>query len=217
MNHLFIILDSVRYDNFQEAKTPNFDKLGPTKKAYSTSCWTLPSIFNLLCIGSHIGANNLLPNKPPEWVPTKYKKNGFTTIFLNSNPWILTQRNVFNRDFNYFVDYDFDGKQWPLERMINSCVDKIYTLKLQEQQWFIFMLVMDTHFYEPIKGFRGGSQIKAIEIADNLFEPLFKQLKNTQVTITSDHGETEQGHNPMTLKEFSKDLFEVPIIQGVIE
>ena len=224
MNQVFIILDSVGYDKFVEAETPNFDGLGRVHKAYSTACWTLPSIYNMLSIGCHIGYPNLLPNKPPSWIPTKFKDNGFHTAFLSGNPWILHDKSTFTRGFDDFMDFDMEWVidrelDWTLERMVDYATARYFSSEFgfAYEPFFVFMLVMDTHDYVPIKGFRGGSQIKAIEIADKELGKMFGKIQSsTRVVITSDHGDTEEGHNPLTLTEFNRELFEVPVVEGVL-
>lgn len=210
MNRLFIVLDSVRYDNFVKADTPNIDSIGPTKKVYSTSCWTLPSIFNILMLGTHICSGPLLPNYPPSWIPTKFKQSGYHSVFLNANPWITAQKDVFSRGFNKFVDFDLDLSigHYVLEDMIDACLKYA-----KEPRYFTFMLVMETHYHAP-QGFVGGSQVKAIEYVDKALHRLFKQLKNVRVIVTSDHGDTKEGHNPIKLKGLDMKLFEVPVVIG---
>ncbi len=49
MNHLvWLILDSCRYDSFQAAKTPNFDRLGNVERRFSYATWTAPSHYAFL-------------------------------------------------------------------------------------------------------------------------------------------------------------------------
>ena len=49
MNHLLlIILDSCRFDSFERASTPNFDRIGPLEKRFSYASWTSPSHFAML-------------------------------------------------------------------------------------------------------------------------------------------------------------------------
>ena len=43
-NFIFIIFDSCRFDTFDQAKTPNIDKLGgPAERRWAFASWTVPS------------------------------------------------------------------------------------------------------------------------------------------------------------------------------
>jgi arylsulfatase A-like enzyme len=60
-NHLiFVVLDSLRYDSWLAASTPNLDRLGPVERRWSYASWTAPSHYNLL--------TGLLPHQSPPHV-----------------------------------------------------------------------------------------------------------------------------------------------------
>lgn len=49
MNHIvWLVFDSVRYDSFAAAVTPNLDRIGPARQSYSYASWTAPSHYNFL-------------------------------------------------------------------------------------------------------------------------------------------------------------------------
>lgn len=206
MNYLVILLDSVRYDNFVEAETPNIDSLGQPRKVYSAGCWTIPSLVNLLITGAHIGSGPFLPHNPPSWIPSLLQKKGYHCVFLHANPWVTAHKHVFSRGFHELIDFK-ESKS--IKQMVK------HALEVTEKPFFMLMLVMDTHYVKP-EGFLGGSQVRAIEHVDSELGQLFNRLENTRVIVTSDHGDSKQGHNPIKLKDFDIKLFEVPIVVGDI-
>lgn len=56
-NLVVVVLDSLRYDSFCAAETPNIDRLGDTQRRWSYASWTAPSHHNLLM--------GLLPHSSP--------------------------------------------------------------------------------------------------------------------------------------------------------
>src|SRR3954467_1998635 len=70
-NHLiFVVLDSLRYDTWLEADTPNPHRLGPVERRWSYASWTAPSHYNLL--------TGLLPHTSPKHVfASDYYKRDF--------------------------------------------------------------------------------------------------------------------------------------------
>jgi len=209
------VLDATRYDNFCKANTPNMDSIGEAKKTYTSCSWTLPSMFSLLVVPSHIGHSDMLPFSAPNcfWVPECFQNEGYWTMFLSANDWIGMHEEVFNRNFSFFNIYD----KHSLIKMIENC-----QMFLNETPYFIVLHVMETHFpyYDGKRTYPRNpltNQIKAIEYVDKQLGVLFKDLKNTQVIITADHGTTGKGHSPKYVKVFSKELFEVPLIEGYVK
>ena len=59
-NILYMVIDSVRYDQFCQAKTPVMDRLAPVERRYSFAGWTSPSHFVYLM--------GMTPHKSPTGV-----------------------------------------------------------------------------------------------------------------------------------------------------
>ena len=207
-NYLLVILDAVRHDNFIKAVTPNMDSIGKVEKAYTGASWTLASIFGFLTVPSHIGFHDLLPYSAPEhfWVPIAFQENGYFTAYLHSNTWLTMHKEVFERGFDYFYDFDAEiGKpqtKYKLESMVDVCRELICQVP-----YFIVLHIMESHFpyFDGIKSYPKvplSNQIKAIEYIDRQLVRLFKELKNTQVIITADHGTTVEGHCPKYVNDF---------------
>src|SRR5215212_9367314 len=57
---IVVVLDSLRYDAWLAADTPNLDRLGPVERRWSYASWTAPSHYNLL--------SGLLPHRSPPHV-----------------------------------------------------------------------------------------------------------------------------------------------------
>ncbi len=88
-NVLFLVLDSLRYDTFIEAKTPNFDAIGKAKRVHAFGCFTIPSLIGYFMgfppIGS--GVETLFPGVPRyEWVPRYFKEAGIESSLKYIDP-----------------------------------------------------------------------------------------------------------------------------------
>lgn len=69
-NYIIIILDSLRFDTFVEARSQVISRIGTLEKRYSYASWTAPSHYNLLM--------GLLPHSSPVNVyASEYYKNDF--------------------------------------------------------------------------------------------------------------------------------------------
>lgn len=209
MNHkntLFVVMDSVRYDQFLEAETPHLDSLGETRKVYSPSCWTIPSMISYFIIPSPIGKVRILPNRMPEWAPTFFKKKGYHTSLLTENLWVKLYQRFF-ADFDAFLYFDFNRAS--TDKMI-ECATKIV---VNQPRFFIVLHTMITHY-----PYKAENQIEKIELLDQKIGRFLTSIpKNTWIIITSDHGEClgERGdlhHNPAQIRNFHRELFEIPLI-----
>jgi sulfatase-like protein len=69
-NLVVVVLDSLRYDSWTAAKTPNLARLGEVERRWSYASWTAPSHYNLLM--------GLLPHSsPPRVYASEYYKQDF--------------------------------------------------------------------------------------------------------------------------------------------
>lgn len=59
-NLVFIVMDSCRYDSYQQARTPNMDAIGMGEQRFSYASWTSPSHYTYLM--------GMLPHKSPQGV-----------------------------------------------------------------------------------------------------------------------------------------------------
>jgi len=59
-NIIFIVMDSCRFDAFEAANTPNFDRVGKARKSFSYASWTAPSHYTFLM--------GMLPHQSPTQV-----------------------------------------------------------------------------------------------------------------------------------------------------
>lgn len=70
-NLVIVVLDSLRYDSWLEARPEVLSKLGPVQRRWSYASWTAPSHYNLLM--------GLLPHESPVHVhASEYYKSEFT-------------------------------------------------------------------------------------------------------------------------------------------
>ena len=233
----FLCLDSARHDTFVAANTPNINRVGETRRVYSSACFSQASIFSYFWgyppIGS--GGRTLFPNVAKwTWAPKSLSEQGYSTAWLSANPVFLKLDlgGQFRKHFKYFKCIEYDEIK-ATESIISDIATIIKTEK--ETPVFISTLLLDTHnpYYDgkdahrldphmPEKNFE--NQVKSIEHLDRCFPRIIKDLKRpTDIIITSDHGdlfgpiESGYGHDSRMLSlKFNTKLFEIPLITGKI-
>lgn len=207
-NLAVIVLDSVRFDQYEQADTPF---LGQAFKTRSHADQTFPSHAQLLCGNLH-----LRPDMHPKtylfapWMPTWFKKKGYHTIAGMSVPWLRKQFFGLDFDHYFYIGFDNPDLYLSLGRMLNSVKEC-----LTNEPTFLFMNVGETHFpytinmkhpawqammFDLIN--RGSTvapsvgekmreqQIGTINWLDAQFRQFFSDLdKNWIIYVTSDHGE----------------------------
>ena len=238
----FMVLDSARFDTFQEAKAPHMKAVGPLEKVHSPACWTTPSIISYMLGIPPLGAcrqkrDYLFPgySKRLAWAPKFYQEQGYFTVWLSPNPvpqhFNIELEGTFRKYFNF---YKVDG--YPEGSAIPEITKNMAALVLHTRKTplFLSLLLMETH--SPY--FNGRSRLwtdphnprmnfiyqrMAIEWIDHWFPKLLQPFKNmnrnVHVIITSDHGEllgpTNFGHDPSDeAVDFQEDLFTIPLIRG---
>lgn len=172
------------------------------------------------------------------WAPKFFFTRGWATVWISSNPMLVSfdsgMAGGFRKYFQYFRDLKspLRGKHSYTTQKIAE-VEKI--LMMEKKPIFMCILAMDTHRpynfdggfcdIEPInpeKNFR--NQVKAIEHFDGLFPELIKPFRGrgtTEIIVTSDHGElfgpiywSHDSTTPHLI--FDEKLHEVPFISGEI-
>ena len=124
---VLVVLDSLRLDTFQQAKTPTISKLGETERRWSYASWTAPSHYNLLmgllphASPTHVYASEYykqdylryaerlgVPNVefrhllPSLFLPTYLRRGlGYRTHAFVSMP-VLNPSTVINQDFDTY-------------------------------------------------------------------------------------------------------------------
>lgn len=231
----FMCLDSVRYDTFVAANTPNMNRVGETQRVYSPACFSQASIFSYFWgfppIGS--GKRTLFPSVEKwRWVPKRLSEQGYVTAWLSANPVFLKLDfgGQFSKYYKYFKCVEYDEVK-ATEQIISDIED--ITKNERESPLFISTLLLDTHNpyhdgehshrldpHNPDENFE--NQVKSIEYVDRLLPQLIKPFtRPTDIIITSDHGdlfgpiESGYGHDPRMLSlKFHPKLFEIPLIIG---
>jgi len=226
-NVVLIILDSCRYDSFEQADAPFFKSFGKTHRCYSSACWTIPSLVSLILYG-----------QPPLNSPIRCKlfnlKDFKEKQILTPNPLVIAQRSLIFKGFNVEgLKYDYLRSSAEIFRDAKDFLDSI------NSPFFLLMLLMETHapFWDGNKSyghpriFKSSQegikvQSKCVEHVDKNFgEYLYdalSSLKNTRIIITADHGEcfgeeTQYGrtfHHNLIAEDiyFHPKLFEIPFI-----
>lgn len=243
-DYVLVLLDSCRYDTFEEAQAPNMKSVGKLRKAHSIACFTPSSLLGYLMNFPPIGLDmgRFFPYRKWAWLPDELRKDGYVTAFLTANPVIpmmdIALKGIFTNSFTVHKVLKYDGKT-----SVEAIIDDSITFLEGNSPVFLLLLLMETHtpMYDgektkiPYPVQRPSSvfsfQRRAVELIDEKMEPLFTALRGrgspVEVTITSDHGELlgpmKWGHNPGNLTlfkrsmiKFSEDLFEIPFIRGVL-
>lgn len=121
-----VVLDSLRYDSWTAAPTPNLDRLGPVERRWSYASWTAPSHYNLLTgllphaspakvyASEHYKADYLRYSErlgiegiefkrllPALYLPTFLRSLGYRTHARVSMP-VLNPHTGINRDFDSY-------------------------------------------------------------------------------------------------------------------
>lgn len=234
---LFICMDSLRYDNYVKAHTPNLDSVGELRRLYSDACWTIPSIVSYLMNRPPVGFNEpLFPtmnvDKPP-FVPKYYYNKKYTMALLTSNAYVEMFNGLTNKGYSKWFHYwntlkYLNDKHHATKPIVEDAVNIIQ--KTNDKPLFMFILFMDTHhpYYDGEKKHfpdpnspqeNMGAQVRAAEYIDRETVPLLKAFRETYpdriIYVTADHGEDERyGHDPVRRLPFSDKLFEIPFIKG---
>lgn len=234
---LFLCLDSVRYDTFVTADTPNMNRIGETRRVYSPACFSQASIFSYFWgyppIG--MGQRTLFPRVERwRWTPKLLSERGYVTAWLSPNPVFLKLDldGQFRKHFKYFKCIEYDSET--ATEQIASDIATIISME-DDAPLFISTLLTDTHspyydgenFYRidphnPEENFE--NQVKSIEYVDRLLPQLIKPFRrSTDIIITSDHGDlfgplvNGYGHDSRMLSlKYHPKLFEIPLITGQI-
>jgi len=227
MKTLLVVLDSVRYDVFLEASTPNLDSLGNVVEAYAHGTWTRPSMTSVL--SGYLPTSALGQPFKPSWVMLSrevFHEREVRAWFLNSNAWV---HNMAPRAYTE----KWYPEPWSGPRMVE---DARKILKAFENV-FVALLLTETHgpynyrkdipyeeFVNKVKAYNGGvdndapeeareRSMKAVEYVDGLLKPLLDVAEG--IVVTSDHGELMGehhliGHDPSM--PFHPVLLRVPLI-----
>jgi len=232
-----VVMDSVRHDQFQRARTPNMDNGGFTNfsPAMSGATWTIPSVTNMMTgrLPFHNGQEQIFGDR--YWLPQYFHEMGVSTHYIAA-VGIPTHIIKYEWDTFHFPDRGYRDA----EHLINKALDVIDNFP--NPKMFFYLHFEDTHSpfecadngktdwrIDKIIEYNSGlippeiteeyfeylkkRQIECIEFMDKVLKPLI-DMDSTMI-ITSDHGENF-GENPP--RHFGHDvppsqkLFEVPLL-----
>jgi len=163
-----LVLDSLRYDVWLDAATPNLDRLGAVERRWSYASWTSPSHFNLLTglpphtSPTHVHASLLYRDEyaryserlgvdgidlagllPDLWLPTFLRDRlGYRTGALVSMP-VLNPATGISRGFD---EYELMPRHDDLAAMI----DRIDVSG--DRPWFWLLNAGETHYPYTVAG-----------------------------------------------------------------
>jgi len=219
MNHLLIILDSVSYEVFNQSKTPNIRKLGEIEEAWTPGGWTLPTAMSIFHIPFYTGKPLVtLGGYPPHtWLPNLMKNAGYKTTLVTDNPWFELCGKFINRGFDNYITH----KSIDMRQLLRDASKHI------NPKFFTVLWSLSTHHHDASMGsdgvnctpFTKGWQIRAIERIDKKLGRFFKKIpEDTEVVVTSDHGDSYSGdrligHYPKDVTAFDERLFKVFLVR----
>jgi len=228
-NYVQWCMDSLRWDSFCLANSPNMKGHGKPRKVYSRAGFTAPSIFSTFMNVPWYQSNGEKPipfMKSWAWLPRDMRKQGYYTVFISANPMMELYKWKFS-DFDEYVS--LKGCRYYADEIVDY-VKRIY--EEQKKPKYVFLLLMETHQpylykkhhtkeyitenYRPIT-----RQIKAAEALDRDFAHLKRFLTgtDTDLLLFSDHGDLDlklegsQGHGPSL---FHPKLFEIPLSRDTV-
>jgi len=160
-NFIYIVLDSCRFDTFQQAWTPNIDRLGKLHQCYSYASWTTPAhAVYLMGVSPHRNPKGVFASEvykddflcwqdrldipdvsfkgfvPELSLPSFLKQHGYRTCAYVSMP-VLNHMTIFNQHFD---EYELMAKH----NDFNAIIDK-FTFS-PDQPSFYFCNIGETHY-----------------------------------------------------------------------
>ena len=160
-NLIFLIMDSCRYDTYQAAATPNFDRIGEAERRYSYASWTAPSHYAFLMgMMPHsspvqVYASEVYKEEFKQWVerlnienlsfrdflpeislPKVLGNNGYRTVAKVSMPVL----NAFTPINSHFDEYKLMDNHNNFSGMIDEMTFDA------EQPAFYFLNLGETHY-----------------------------------------------------------------------
>jgi len=245
INIAIIVLDSLRYDYAIEANTPNLDKLGPFKKAYSCGWFTLPVHFALFHSGftprsKTPGAyyykdrrfftlqNIRTEGKGSEGIKSLYvlpdennfvkslESIGYKTVGVGGVSWFDTRCQLSREVWKQFFS---DGIYWQTnfeEHVETSFVNQIeFTSSLKLKQYNPLFFFMNVSATHMPYSF--GDQRKALEHVDKYMPWLLDLLpKPMHLFIFADHGDCRGEGGLYGHKIYHPILMDVPILNRIV-
>ena len=228
MKEFVFILESIRYDLFQQANVPNMKSVGDVECAKSHGHWTLPAILSIF--------SGYLPESKhtgkiwePSWVLFGF--DNLKTLFLNSNAWVNNRQP---RRYDEIFFEDPTPQYLPLPDEFEKAAAN------QSEYDRIVIFIQETHgpytqasfkedLIERIRQYNHENvldpelppfcmeaQTETLEWVDKEFGNFLDALEGTpRIIITSDHGElfgenNKIGHDPSY--PFDIKLIEVPLL-----
>lgn len=212
-NRLLIVLDSVGYDQYLKAYTPNMDAVGAVHLAWSHGQWTRPSMAAIftgllpLCSISDCPHRKLQCFHVIPSLFTVKEREGYNVKVYTGNAliWDLVPKRFLKQ---------YDGNNY-----LPLVLEDVDTLG---EPFYVIVHLLETHMpytTEEEHGALGAEerQRKAIEYVDRKIKPL---LGRGEVIITSDHGEyfgnNHYGHT-LDAVGFQPELFKVPLISSTVK
>lgn len=233
-NEIVLVMDSVGWEEFKDANTPNLDKFNP-RRAFSFCMYTTPSV------------NSMLRGSMPVTIERKYARKRYYEGYCKSEnaiiPLSLASRGyktylvsgnlLISKKLMKWKNEVVGGSSW-FKYGKTSIGNTPYTteklidwfIKNYKEPFYSFMIFIDTHIPYMCKDNNRVTQLKAIEHLDKMFKKLYDNVpKGTRIIVTADHSDCWYkgklfGHNPKRYSSLIKQgllykLLEVFIVEVI--
>ncbi len=231
-NFVFLIMDSLRFDSFQRAATPNMDRVGAVEKRYSFASWTSPSHFTFL-MGqvphtnpTRVFASEVYKNEYAKWIdrldipklsfktfvphlslPKVLKEHGYRTVARVSMPVLngLAGYNRFFDDYHLMENHaDFKGMLSDLE--FDDSEPTFYFLNLGETHYPYMLEDADLPHISGVHGVVKRMDEALVHGGDTLVE--------SETKFFSKDAMAELHAQQVKCVEYLDELFEVLLERG---
>lgn len=228
MNEIVFVMDSVGWQEFADAKTPNLDKFNP-QQAFSFASYTTPSVEAMMRGSIPVSIDEKryyidYCESENAIIPLSLERMGYNTYVVSNN--LLISKDSMNWK-NEVVSHNKWFKYGKTNIEGNSTEELIdWFINNYKEPFYTFMIFIDTHTPYMNKDRNRDTQLEAIEYLDKMFKKLYDAVpNNTRIIVTADHSDCWingklHGHNPTKYYSFIKDnllqkLLEVFVVEVV--
>jgi hypothetical protein len=217
-NEIIFVMDSVGWQEFQDAKTPNLDKFNPVK-AYSFAIYTCPSVHAMMrgsipvpvtAKGKYRAYSEYVKTEHAI-IPLSLATRGYTTVLVSNNLLVRDSWSGFDNEVITNESGKFDIEIVDFNKRVNASELVSKALKYIKPPYYMFMMFAETHTPYMDKDNSRKTHLESIEYLDKVFGELYEKVpKNTRIIVTADHSDCWHegklyGHNPKRYLRFIKN------------
>jgi arylsulfatase A-like enzyme len=239
----FIVIDTLRADHLgcyghKVSTSPTIDRLAKEgvlfKNAFSTASNTVESVFSFFSSTTNLG--NLVYNKDYVGVYSSlqklFKKEGFNTLAVVSNPWLKVRKDIFQDGFIHF-QFVKSNKWLPntTDKVSDAVLDFLESKFISSEKNFFYIHYLDPHgpYVPPVDYgfFSGKPPTRSLDIHSLSGEaavrnnkapnfkgmPIPKPVTDNELNYIISSYDSEIKHVDLNLKKLLARLQEMNILQ----